>query len=37
MADLYIDWGSFCVGFVIGSICVYYVADLVFPIRNKNE
>jgi hypothetical protein len=33
MADLYIDWTSFCVGLVVGFACVCCVANLVFPIR----
>ena len=37
MADLYIDWTSFCVGLVIGGIGVSFVANLVFPISRKND
>jgi hypothetical protein len=33
MADLYIDWNSFGVGLVVGSVCVWLVCDLVFPVR----
>ena len=33
MADIYLDWNSFGVGFIIGSVCVYLVCDLVLPLR----
>ena len=33
MADIYLDWNSFSVGLVVGFICVWFVSDLVFPIR----
>lgn len=37
MADIYIDWTSFCVGLVIGVICVCCVANLVFPIKKDDN
>ena len=33
MADIYIDWNSFGVGLAVGFVCVWFVSDLVFPIR----
>jgi hypothetical protein len=33
MADIYIDWTSFCVGLAVGFICVCLVANLVFPVK----
>ena len=33
MADLYMDWTSFGVGFTFGIICVWFVCDLVFPLK----
>jgi hypothetical protein len=33
MADLYIDWTSFCVGLIVGFTCVWCVVNLVFPIK----
>lgn len=35
MADIYIDWNSFGVGFVVGSVCVWFVCDLIFPSLRK--
>jgi hypothetical protein len=35
MADMFIDWNSFGVGLVFGIVCVWFVSDLVFPIRKK--
>jgi hypothetical protein len=33
MADIYLDWNSFGAGLVVGFICVWYVSDLVFPLK----
>jgi hypothetical protein len=33
MADIFIDWNSFCAGLVIGFVCVWVVSDLVFPVK----
>jgi hypothetical protein len=33
MADMYIDWTSFCVGLVIGFVCCCSVCNLIFPIK----
>lgn len=35
MADLFIDWNSFGVGFFVGVVGAWFVCDLVFPINRK--
>jgi hypothetical protein len=35
MADL--NWVHIGVGFVIGVFASYFVCDMVFPVRNKND
>jgi hypothetical protein len=32
-----INWVQIGVGFIIGVISSYFVCDLVFPVRNKDE
>jgi hypothetical protein len=32
-----INWVQIGVGFIVGVIASYFVCDLVFPVRNKNE
>ena len=32
-----VDWMWMLVGFVIGISSAWFVSDLVFPVRNKNE
>ena len=33
MADIYIDWYSFGGGLAFGFMCVWFVSDLVFPVK----
>lgn len=37
MIDINIDWMWMGVGFVIGISCAWFVSDLVFPIKDKNN
>jgi hypothetical protein len=32
-----INWVQIGVGFVIGVMCSYFVCDLVFPVKEKND
>lgn len=37
MVDLNIEWGWMFVGFIVGIGCAWFVSDLVFPIKDKNN
>lgn len=37
MTGIQIDWMWMGAGFIIGIICAWFVSDLVFPVRNKND
>jgi hypothetical protein len=33
MADLFMDWNSFCIGMVLGFAAAWFVSDIVFPVK----
>jgi len=37
MFDISIDWMWMGVGFIVGVGCSWFVSDLVFPIKDKNN